>query len=409
MSRTMSEVAFNTIVPSLPTSIELLPFDKDSFLMVDSAIDRKLLINELTKELIILIDGKKNIKDITSQLIKQGRQIDEIQVFNTVKNLESFGLTNGEGVQKKNKPKYLTLSTVLIKEKYVSLVSGWLKFLFHPKVFWSVLLAAILLLAFLFVRDLTWSGIYDSIQPELFLPLAITFFISLLLHELGHATACRYHGSKHGAIGFGFYLFTPVFYADVSDAWKLKSHQRVIIDLAGIFMETLFSLMLAIASYILSEPTLLLIGFMIILNTLKNLNPFLRFDAYWVLSDLLNIPNLRQKSNSKLIDTMKWLVARASNPLKTSKDYFLAGYAFVSFSLMIAFLVAILLFNPNSVLHFPSNFALFVSEIYNHGKSLSFVWYKNSILTMLMPISFYVLLLTILIKNRTALAKMLNY
>ena len=64
-------------------------------------------------------------------------------------------------------------------------------------------------------------------------------FLSVTFHEFGHVTATEYFGAKQDGIGGGFYLFSPVYFADVTDIWKLKPNQRIIVNLAGIYFELL--------------------------------------------------------------------------------------------------------------------------------------------------------------------------
>ena len=60
-------------------------------------------------------------------------------------------------------------------------------------------------------------------------------FFSTTLHEIGHATATSFFGASHGGIGGGFYLFSPVYFADVTDIWRLKKWQRIVVNVAGVY------------------------------------------------------------------------------------------------------------------------------------------------------------------------------
>ena len=62
-----------------------------------------------------------------------------------------------------------------------------------------------------------------------FIVLLSLFLISSFIHELGHASACRYYELEHGGIGFGLYLNFPVFYTDVSSIWKLSRKKRLLV------------------------------------------------------------------------------------------------------------------------------------------------------------------------------------
>jgi putative peptide zinc metalloprotease protein len=137
--------------------------------------------------------------------------------------------------------------------------------------------------------------------PEILLFSGFIFFLSTIFHELGHASACKYYKIDHGHIGIGLYLHFPVFYADVSNVWKLPRLKRVIVDLAGIYFQLIFLVPL-IVFYLYNQNELIrYVIFAINLSFLFDLNPFFKFDGYWVCSDLLGIPNLRDRTIETII------------------------------------------------------------------------------------------------------------
>ncbi len=84
--------------------------------------------------------------------------------------------------------------------------------------------------------------------------LIFFFIISLItgiFHEFGHVTATEYYGAKQGGIGFGFYLLSPVYFADVTDIWKLKPKQRIIVNVSGVYFEIIICSILMIIGYTL--------------------------------------------------------------------------------------------------------------------------------------------------------------
>ena len=133
-----------------------------------------------------------------------------------------------------------------------------------------------------------------------------------VLHELSHGMACERFGAECQSVGLAFLFFSPCLYCDVTDAWMLerRSH-RIAISLAGVYVELLVS-SLALWLWWLSAPGLFhqvclqvfLAGSIVTL--LFNANPLLRFDGYYVLADLLEIPNLYQRSRQ----TIQRLAAR---------------------------------------------------------------------------------------------------
>ncbi len=122
------------------------------------------------------------------------------------------------------------------------------------------------------------------------------YMFSFLLHEIGHATASYKYGAKFGNIGYGLYLYFPVLYADVTDVWKLTRLQRTIVDLGGIYFHMIINAILFALYLVFPSEFLSILISLITLAIVFNLNPFFRFDGYWIYSDLIGVPNLRQRS-----------------------------------------------------------------------------------------------------------------
>lgn len=131
---------------------------------------------------------------------------------------------------------------------------------------------------------------------------AVALISTKALHELGHALMCRHFGATCREFGVMLLLLMPTLYCDVSDAWRLPNKwQRVLISAAGMCVELVVA---AVATWLwwLSEPgplhaICLRIMFLCSVSTLLfNVNPLLRYDGYYMLSDWLDIPNLWQES-----------------------------------------------------------------------------------------------------------------
>ena len=116
--------------------------------------------------------------------------------------------------------------------------------------------------------------------------------LAAVLHELGHAAACRYGGARPGRIGYGVYLVFPAFYTDVTDSYRLGRAGRVRTDLGGLYFNVWF-LLASGATYLSTGQGLFLLVFLVLqLEMLQQLIPAVRFDGYYVLSDLAGVPDL---------------------------------------------------------------------------------------------------------------------
>ena len=146
------------------------------------------------------------------------------------------------------------------------------------------------------------------------LPLLWIGLIGLkVVHEFGHAYACRFWGGAVPEMGVNLIVLTPLPYVDASAAWSFqKKWHRIMVSLAGMYVE-LFLAALGLIVWSLTEASLLnafaynvaLLGSVVTIAF--NLNPLMRFDGYYVASDLLEIPNLRARSSAFAGDQLKRL------------------------------------------------------------------------------------------------------
>src|ERR1700722_12884589 len=113
-----------------------------------------------------------------------------------------------------------------------------------------------------------------------------------IFHECGHAAGCRYGGARPGVIGVGIYLVWPSFYTNVTDSYRLSRTGRLRTDLGGLYFNAVFILALAGLYVATSDQVLLLVIALTHLEMLEQLLPFVRFDGYFILSDLAGIPDL---------------------------------------------------------------------------------------------------------------------
>jgi putative peptide zinc metalloprotease protein len=127
---------------------------------------------------------------------------------------------------------------------------------------------------------------------------AAVFALVRVLHEFGHALVCHHFGGECHELGFLFVCGIPILYCDVSDSWREPDRRRrMAVAGAGIAAELsvaagcglLWCFSDAGLLHALFLQTMLLAS----LNTiLVNANPLVRFDGYFIVSDLLNRPNL---------------------------------------------------------------------------------------------------------------------
>jgi putative peptide zinc metalloprotease protein len=144
------------------------------------------------------------------------------------------------------------------------------------------------------------------LAPENLLVLGLVFPLLKALHEFGHACAVKAWGGEVHEMGIMLLVLMPVPYVDASAASTFpEKHRRIIVGGAGMIVE-LFIAAIALALWLEMQPGVLravLFNVMLIAGistVLFNINPLLRFDGYYMLSDWLEIPNLRQRAQQYL-------------------------------------------------------------------------------------------------------------
>jgi multidrug efflux pump subunit AcrA (membrane-fusion protein) len=136
----------------------------------------------------------------------------------------------------------------------------------------------------------------------------ITSIFVTVLHEFGHGLACKKYGGDVHEMGALWIFFTPCLYCNVSDAWMLPGRwRRFLISMAGTYIDLLIWIP-AVMAWRLTSPGSLVHFFAWIvvsgcgLRLAFNLNPLMRLDGYYALSDLLRLPNLRIRGRERLME-----------------------------------------------------------------------------------------------------------
>ncbi len=120
------------------------------------------------------------------------------------------------------------------------------------------------------------------------------------VHELAHAAVCDYYGGKPKDIGTGLYYLAPFFYCDTTDSWRLSRRARIMICAAGPLSTLVISSALVVWSFFVApgfaQDVLRISAFFGYYGTLVNLSPVIETDGYYMLADIVDIPNLRDEA-----------------------------------------------------------------------------------------------------------------
>jgi putative peptide zinc metalloprotease protein len=130
------------------------------------------------------------------------------------------------------------------------------------------------------------------VHPALMLGILGLLALDTLWHEFGHAAACRYGGGRPGGIGAGVYVMFPAFFTDVTDSYRLSRRARLRVDLGGVYFNAVFITAYGVAWALTGYVPLLVVLAFSNLVIVQQLLPVVRMDGYWVLSDLVGVPDL---------------------------------------------------------------------------------------------------------------------
>ncbi|SNQ50389.1 conserved membrane hypothetical protein [Frankia canadensis] len=194
----------------------------------------------------------------------------------------------------------------LLPAPAVARLSARLAGLLRPAVIVVSLLALVGTDIWVFGRhSLAASAAAVLAAPSLLATIVALTLLGALVHECGHAAACRYGGATPGVIGVGMYLVWPAFFTDVTDSYRLSRGGRLRTDLGGIYFNGLYSLALAGALALTHAQVLVTAIVLAHLDATRQLAPFVRLDGYYIVADLAGVPDLFSRMGPALRHTLR--------------------------------------------------------------------------------------------------------
>lgn len=283
-----------------------------------------------------LLDGERSLEEIRDELQVQfpTDQFRLTDVQRLVTELHTKGLLQGkrwgqgEELLKKHRAEARKKLLSQVRNLLYVRLPGWdpepvlarmypfASWMFHPATLVfsvTLLLSSWILLA---VRFDQFRAMLPEFQQFFGWPNLIYLWATLglakIIHEFAHGLSCKHYGGECHEMGVMLLVFSPCMYCDVSDSWMLKNKwQRIAIGGAGMVVEMVISA-IAIFAWWNTRPGLLnylcLNLFFVTTATtvIFNANPLMRFDGYFMLSDWLEIPNLRPKADKLLREKFAW-------------------------------------------------------------------------------------------------------
>ena len=330
-----------------------------SWIVKDPIALKYFRLREPEYEVLRLLNGQNSYSDLRKHLAWRfpNRRFDIRQLQQLVQSFQSSGLllsdASGQATllqrrhAKEERRKLAGLLSSIISIRFPGFdpepVLAWL----YPKVSWAftrmatvcflaAIMSALLLVGINFgefrSRLPDFQGFF-GIQNLVY--LGFVLIVTKTIHEFGHGLMCKHFGGECHEMGFMLMVLTPAMYCDTSDSWTLPNKwRRIAIAAGGMWVEVV---MAALATFVWWHTTpgwihyfSLNVMFLSSVATIAfNINPLLRYDGYYMLSDLLEIPNLSQRSNQMLLDRLRvWClgmepISRAQLPTQNQTAFVL--------------------------------------------------------------------------------------
>lgn len=304
-----------------------------------------------------VLDLEESLRRIKLLVVSsRERSLDLLQSFQTARRRTAD--KNAEGVN----PMYMTFHAV-DPDRFLDRTQKYVRWLWTPPaVAFSCVLFALTLGVYVEHWDTIWRQTLETYafyqKPFLQVLQFFAVFVSIgVFHELSHAYVTKFYGGEVHSIGFALFYFAPSMYCDCTDSILFESKwQRLWVSLAGIYVEawmTVLATALWLATYAdtalhdFAYKAMLYAG---VSTVFFNINPLIKIDGYYALTDLLGIPTLREDAFGYLGAYIQRRLLRLPvplDPLPRRRRRFLAVYAILAalWAGLIMWFIGHLLFN----------------------------------------------------------------
>jgi putative peptide zinc metalloprotease protein len=270
---------------------------------LDGSTSLEALQHRIEREL-----GSSVSPEILEQFIEQLRRLDLLQTDQPVV-LDHTPLHRRVA----GSPLYVRLKA-LDPDRLFSRLVGKVWFFFTPA---FVALSAAIFIAAVAVTISNWDEFVRDVihlyRFDAFLLAWMTMLLVTTAHEFAHGLTCKRFGGEVHEIGFLLLYFQPAFYCNISDAWLFpEKSRRLWVTFAGAYLEMFVWSLATLTWWITDTDNWVSFLALIVMATsgiksIFNMNPLIKLDGYYLLSDYLGVPNLRQRSMSYLKAAVKRL------------------------------------------------------------------------------------------------------
>ncbi|HED52846.1 MAG TPA: HlyD family efflux transporter periplasmic adaptor subunit [Phycisphaerales bacterium] len=308
-------------------------------------------VGEADYQLCAAITDERSLGEIFDSLVEEGllEEDDEEDFFQFILGLHGLGFLNLpvpddkslyrrrqaklKAVRSSRKMAFLFLQVPLFNpDAFLDRTKHFVSWMFTK---WALMVWMAVVGSALYMLVKNWDTFFTPLgnvfTPERLIGLWLALVSLKLIHEFGHAYACKILGGEVPEMGAYFIAGTPCAYVDATASWGFsKRSERLTVVLAGVYVELFIAALAVFVWAIAPTATIQLFAFDIVVvagiaTVIANLNPLMRFDGYYIASDLLEIPNLRSTAQKHAIAVFKHILlgvpmphSRFSFPMRTT-------------------------------------------------------------------------------------------
>ncbi len=290
------------------------------FRVKDPRTQRFFRMREVEHKIVRLLDGQTPLPQIAAKIEEEfGLKLPLEQLEQFVDKLDELLFLESEKSEKKlvsvgskweRQDKTFLERVLFVKlmafdpDELVTKLERQFQFVFSP---YFLALGLLLCLLAAQVTASRWSEFSDLTLGQIFraesiLMVFFTIFVTISLHEFAHAITLKHFGGEVRQMGFLLLYFQPCVSCDVSDAYLFaEKRKKILVTFAGVIFQIFLWSLSTLAWHLLPEGSALGHLFFIasaftLLTVLFNLNPLIKLDGYYILTDWVGIPNLRAKA-----------------------------------------------------------------------------------------------------------------
>jgi putative peptide zinc metalloprotease protein len=341
-------------------------FEKVTYYVIKDPITQKFFrIKEFEYFITQNLDGKTSPEEIAQKFQEHFTirlPLDTLNKF--IHRLETLGFLEGEiserelaKLQYRKRTFWGKLLFIKLKgfdpDRLLNRILRYTKFLFTPRFFVFSLFVIFLSIVITFSnwRDLGYT-IGGLFKIATIFKIWIALFLVIVLHEFAHGLTCKYFGGEVHEMGFLLLYFQPCFFCNVSDAYLFKEKSKKLwVTFAGAYGQVFVWAVATLWWRITALDTGLSNFLFVVMLTsgvtvVFNFNPLIKLDGYYLLSDYLEIPNLRKKAFDFLSSSLKSRflrdhTARVEASPRDKKIYIWYGILSLFYSALLLFFIFI--------------------------------------------------------------------